>query len=125
LVPLGPSAGTAAGSIVALPSFREIPECLFPLRSAGAQREYDEIARVLFDAGRMTIGAHRALCSYAMQFDAICRTADDGRVIRNSAFTQLDKARMALGLDDLDKRIAAPDGAQENKFARAGFSARR
>lgn len=80
---------------------------------------------MLFDAGRMTIGAHRALCSYAMQFDAINRTADEGRAIAASAFVQLDKARTALGLDDLDKQIAAPDGATENKFARAGFSARR
>src|SRR5215213_4871242 len=88
----GPSDGSGpSGSVVAHPTFRDIPRCLFALRSAEAQREYDEIARVLYDANRLTIGVHRALCSYAMQFDTITVAAAEGKMIRAPAFVQLDK----------------------------------
>ncbi len=109
-------------NVVAHPAFRDIPKSVLPLTSAEAQKEYDTLARMLFDAGRFTIGAHRALSSYAMQFDAITAAASEGTQMRGSWFTQLDKARKELGLDDIDKPIAAPQGAQGNKFSRSGFS---
>src|SRR5215213_9176898 len=87
-----PSTGSGpAGSVLAHPTFRDIPKCLFALRSDQAQREYDEIVRVLYDANRLTIGLHRALCSYAMQFDTITVAAAEGKMIRAPAFVQLDK----------------------------------
>jgi len=98
---------------------------LFPLESDEAKREYDELARILFDNDRMTVGTHRALCSYAKQFDAIVGAGKAKRVIRGTAFVQLDKARAALKIDDIGQRIAAPKDAPENKFARVGFAARR
>ena len=51
--------------VVAHPGFRKIPDCLFPLRTKEAKREYNTLARVLFDAGHMTVAKHRALSSYA------------------------------------------------------------
>lgn len=111
--------------VVAHPAFREIPKCLFPLQTEAAQKEYDTIARVLFDAGRLMLGTHRALSSYAMQFDTITAAAASGKQVRGSWFAQLDKARNELRLDDIDKPIAAPQGATVNKFARNGFASRR
>ncbi len=111
--------------VVAHPSFREVPKCLFPLSTQEGQAEYDTIARVMFDGGRLTLGAHRSLSSYAMQFDVITKTSREGRPIRGLWFAQLDKARKELALDDLDKPIAAPANAPANKFARTGFSNRR
>jgi len=118
---------TAAGdpSVVAHPAFRQVPACLFPLKSQEAKSEYDKFARVLFERGRLTLNAHSALSSYAMQFDNITRAAAEGRPIRGAAFIQLDKARKELKLDDIDKPIAAPKDASANKFARTGFANRR
>jgi hypothetical protein len=53
-------AGQGDPKVVAHPAFREIPACLFALRSEQAQKEYDTIARMLFDAGRLTAVSHRA-----------------------------------------------------------------
>lgn len=98
---------------------------MFPLLTDEARREYDELARILFDADKLTVATHRALCSYAKQFDVIVDNGNTGRIIRNTAFEQLDRARAVLKLDDIDKRIARPSEAPENKFARVGFAARR
>lgn len=112
-------------NVVAHPAFREIPKSVFPLRTKEAQDEYNSMARILFDAGRLTISKHRALSSYAAQFDNITEASSAGKPIRGSWFAQLDKARKELGLDDLDKPIAAPETARGNKFARSGFASRR
>jgi hypothetical protein len=80
---------------------------------------------MIFNAGRMTLATHRSLCSYAMQFDVITRNAAQGKPVRAHAFVQMDKARAQLRLDELDKPIAAPENQAPNKFAGAGFSARR
>lgn len=111
-------------SVVPHPAFRQVPKCLFTLKTKEAKSEYDTLARTLFDGGRLTLGAHRTLSSYAMQFDTITAAAAEGKQVRGSWFAQLDKARSQLGLDDLDKPIAAPDSAQGNRFARVGFANR-
>jgi hypothetical protein len=111
--------------VVAHPGFRRIPKCLFPLRTKEAQREYDTLARVLFDAGHLSVGKHRALSSYAMQFDNVVAAPAEGKTVRGSWVAQMDKARNQLGLDELDKPIAAPEDAKINKFARSGFASRR
>ncbi|MCR5875159.1 hypothetical protein LRS10_13755 [Phenylobacterium sp. J426] len=111
--------------VVAHPAFREIPRCLFPLSTDEARGEYDTVARMLFDAGRLTAGAHRTLSSYAMQFDAITKAAAEGKQVRGSWFANLDKARSQLGIDDIDKPIAAPREAPTNRYARVGFAHRR
>ncbi len=112
-------------SVVAHPSFREIPKSLFPLRTDAAQTEYDTLARTLFERGRLTLATHRALSSYAMQFDTITAAAANDKQIRGSWFNQLDKARKELGLDEIDKPIASSASAPTNKFAHVGFAGRR
>ena len=111
--------------VVAHPGFRTIPDCLFPLRTKEARKEYNTLARVLFDAGHMTVAKHRALSSYCMQFDNISAAPSEGKTIRGSWVAQMDKARNSLGLDELDKPVASPKDAQVSKFARAGFASRR
>src|SRR3712207_3688028 len=108
--------------LVAHPAFREIPKCLFALNSAEAKYEYDIIAGLLFHAGQLTISTHRVLSSYAMQFDTITQARAEGRLIPASWANQLDRAWKSLGLDKLDKPIAAPTSAQVNKFAHTGFA---
>lgn len=112
-------------NVVAHPAFREIPKCLFTLKTSEAQSEYDALARALFDKGKLTLGVHRSLSSYAMQFDTITAASAEGKQVRGSWFAQLDKARNELRLDDIDKPIAAPAGAPSNKFSRVGFASGR
>ena len=118
-------AGGGDPHVVAHPAFREIPKPLFPLVSRQAQKEYDTLARIVFNAGHLTVEKHRALSSYAAQFDNVQRAIAEGKQIRASTFVQMDKARKDLRLDELDKPIAAPQDTPVNKYARAGFAARR
>lgn len=117
--------GEGSGNVVAHPAFREVPKCQFTLRTTEAQAEFDTLARMLFDAGRLTAALHRVLSSYAMQFDTITAASAEGKQVRGSWFAQLDKARSQLGLDDLDQPIAAPRSARANRYARTGFPNRR
>ena len=101
-----------------------VSKCLFPLRTEEAKAEHEVLARALGQAGRLTMGMHRGLSSYAAQFDGIIRAAQEGKQVRASWFTQLDRARAELKLDELEKAMAAPT-PHPNKFARSGFSSRR
>lgn len=113
------------GSVVAHPAFRQVPKALFPLRSDAANAEYDTLARLLFERGRMTVDAHRTLSSYAMKFDAVTLAAAEGRPLKGLMFAQMDKDRRRLRLDELDKPVAAPQDAPANRFARTGRPLRR
>jgi hypothetical protein len=112
-------------SVLAHPAFREIPSCRLPLTTDESKTEYDSIARLLFNAGRLTLDRHVALSMYASMFDQIHIAAAVGRPARASWWVQMDRARRVLDLDDLDKPIAAPHGASTNRYAGCGFAARR
>jgi hypothetical protein len=111
--------------VLAHPSFREIPKCMFPLASRKAKDEYNRLALLLFNAGHLTALKHRALSSYAMQYESINKSIDEGKTLSTFAFNVLDKLLRKLGLDELDKPIASPETAPKNKFSKCGFSARR
>ncbi len=117
--------GAGDPKVVAHPGYREIPACLFPLTSDEAKAEYDRLARVLFDAGRMTLGKHSALSAYAMQFDTMQTIARSGKVVKGLHFEQLARALKTLDLDATDSPIAAPSTAAVNRYARFGVSRRR
>ena len=110
--------------LVAHPAFRDIPQCLFALNSVEAKYEYDIIAGLLFNAGRLTVSTHRVLSSYAMQFDTITQARAEGKLVPASRANQLDRAWNRLGFDKLDKPIAAPTSTPVNKYARTGFAHR-
>src|SRR5215204_588574 len=111
--------------VVAQRSLREIPACRLQLRSEAARREYDSLARVLFDAGRLSLEVHVHLSMYASMFDAITiGIAAGGTQVRASWYTQMYRALRALRLDDINKPATAPESAPVNKFARVGFAGR-
>lgn len=116
-------AGAGDSRIVAGPGYREIPRCKLPLTTEAAQNEYDLVARTLFDAGKLDLFHHSQLSIYASMFDKIAgnSTATSGR-----DRDLLQRALEALKLDELQSGpIASAKGAPVNKFAGAGFSARR
>jgi len=118
-------AGAGDDRIVAGPGYRDIPKCKMPLRTEAGQHEYDVTARILFDAGRFDHFHHSQLSLYANAFDEMFAARSDGRTVRGEMQKQLQRAFEALGIDDLNKPIAAPKGAPQNKYAGCGFSARR
>jgi hypothetical protein len=67
---------------------------------------------------------HRALSEYAAQFDALHVGLARGLSIRPSRFDQLGRARMALGLRELDRPVIAAEIPCPNKFANCGFANR-
>ncbi|KMO34314.1 hypothetical protein [Methylobacterium aquaticum] len=117
--------GAGDPKVVALPGYREIPACLFPLKTDEAKAEYDRLARMVFDAGQMTVGKHSALCAYIVQFDGVTDAALQGKPPKGSHVENLIRSLKRLDLGGLDKPIAAPAGASVNKFARVGLPNRR
>jgi hypothetical protein len=115
-------AGAGDTRVVAGPGYREIPRCKLPLTTEAAQNEYDLVARTLFDAGKLDLFHHSQLSIYASMFDKIASGANASGRDRDL----LQRALEALKLDELNSGpIAASKGAPVNKFAGAGFSARR
>jgi hypothetical protein len=104
---------------------RDVPQCLFPLQSIEAQKEYSTLAQLLFRADRLTIDAHRTLSEYTAQFDSLHLSLARGLMIRPSRFDQLKRARKTLKLRDLEEPAPAPEEPPLNKFARCGFANRR
>jgi hypothetical protein len=104
---------------------RGIPRCLFPLRTPGAQTEYDTLVQLLLAADKLSADAHRTLSEYASQFDALHVSLRQGSPVRPSCFDQLRRARKALRLQDLEQPSTAPEETpRPNKFARCGFASR-
>ena len=80
--------------------------CVFPLRTEVAQGEYDLLGRILLQAGRLTLDAHRVLSSYTLQVDSISKAALAGKPVRGSWLTQLDRIRVKLKLAELGSAIS-------------------
>ena len=97
--------------------------CLFALRTEVARNEYNTIALALIQADRLTVHTHRVLSSYATQVDAIAIAIEEGRALRASWFTQMDRARGKLKLHELEKQLAVIS-SPPNKFALCGFASR-
>lgn len=112
-------------NVITHPGFTKIPLCQFTLKSEAAQARYNELVRLLWNAGRLSLDKHMTLSNYCMLFDQIQQIEKDGRVPRASWFTGLLKAQKALGIDDLDKPIAAPVEAPRNRFEKFGIARRR
>jgi hypothetical protein len=99
----------------------QIGACLFALRTEVARNEYNTIALALIQADRLTMHTHRVLSSYATQVDAIAIAIEEGRALRASWFTQMDRARGKLKLHELEKPVIS---SPPNKFALCGFASR-
>lgn len=117
--------GQGDPNVIAHPGFRKFPACRFTLTTAAARKEYDEIGRLVWNAGRLSLDMHLTLSNYAKLFDQIQTIESEGRTPRASWFANLQKAQARLKLDDLDKPISAPTEAPTNRFARFGFASQR
>lgn len=117
--------GQGDPNVVAHPGFRTLPACKLTLKTKKAQREYDAIGRLIWNAGRLSQQMHLDLSTWAGCLDQIEQIETEGRTPRASWFTALLKAQAKLRLDDLDKPISAPKEAPVNRYARFGFSGRR
>lgn len=116
--------GAGDERIVAGPGYRDIPKCKLPLKTEAGQREYDTYARVIFDAGLFDMYRHTHLSMYAQGMDEIFSAADKGLSVKTELRKATQRSFEALGVGELDKPIAAPKGAQTNKYAGCGFAAR-
>ena len=105
-------------------SAQQIPACFFPLSTEQALREYDLLAQKLFGAGRLTLGIHRVLSSYALQVDSIIQAKQAGKHIPAFWFATMDKARSRLKLEELENPSSPPKSPVPNKFANFGLASR-
>lgn len=115
----------AAAKVIAFPSLLEIPKCSFPLDAEG-QRLYDELARVLFEQGRLTVLSHQEISALAGGMSAEREKVAKGKAPSAIAFIRflerIDKLQRAA----VDRAYAgsSTDG-RANKFQNSGFAARR
>ena len=112
----------AEHNVLPHPSLREIPEPMFPLKEAG-RAFYDEMARLLYTRKQLTYAARVSLTGAALQVQAMSDEAGQGIMSSASRMTQLQRVINDLGLHD-SKPIAAPEDAEESRWARNGYAAR-
>lgn len=112
-------------AVLAHPAFRKIPESQVPLDTDEGQAAYDKYARILFERGRLDLNAHAYLSVYAQAMDEVARRKAAKEPIRASLLDRAMKALGKLGLDELNKPVAAPESAEGNRFAHCGFANRR
>lgn len=114
--------GEGDPKVLAHPGYREFPPSKITLKTEKAQREYEAIGRLLWNAGRLSQATHLDLSAWAGFLDQIEQIETEGRTPRASWFTGLVKAQARLKLDDLDKPISAPKSAPINPYSRFGFA---
>lgn len=119
--------GGGDDKVVAHPGYTKLPACQFTLESKAAQDRYGELARLIWNAGRLSLDMHMTLSQYVAVLDRIEMLRQDGKglKIRASWFEQLERFQRKLAIDDLDKPIAAPVQAQVNPYTYFGFPSRR
>jgi hypothetical protein len=111
--------------VVAHPNFRQVPEPIFPIRTDRGLQEYQRYARMLFDADRLTVEAHRMLSTAIFSFDRTIQAETEGRPLRASWVANYDKLMRSLKLDELENAEVARPKNSQNKFSGCGFSASR
>lgn len=117
--------GDKATNVVAHPGFQSLPAPQFALTTEKAIKRYDEICRLLWQSGRLSLDSHMTLSAYAKIVDQIAKIEETGASPRASWFISLRHAQRELKLDDLDTPIAAPKEASLNRFSRFGKAGRR
>lgn len=110
----------AAEKVVAGPWLSSIPEPELPLNTVG-RRKYDDLARALFDANKLTAITRMQAEQAAVLFQEQHRRLTEGKGVPASLSDKLQRALVALRIAEDAKPIANPAG-ERNKFARCGFS---
>lgn len=101
-----------------------LPPCEFKLHTEKGIGVYWRLARELADAGRLDSAMHLRVSRFALAADTVHDHQARGLPLRASLFDQLRRAERDLGLGELSQTSAAPQPAQENKWARCGFASR-
>jgi len=112
-----------ASTVVAGPWLAKIPDPEYPLRDVG-RAKYDDLAKQMFDAGKLTSVTHLTLSTFCVLFQKIHTMMAEGREPSASDFTQMRGMLADLKIAE-DAKVIANQDAKKNKFASAGFSNRR
>lgn len=112
----------AAANVLAFPTLREIPAAELPLNEIGS-RKYDELARALFDAGRLTTVSRMLAEQVASLFQEQHRRMSAGLPVPGSLSDKMQRALAQLKLADGAPTIAQPQSRNE-RARRIGFAAR-
>lgn len=110
--------------ILPFPTLDRIPKPSLPLNSIG-KKKYDELAQALYQAGRLTTFTQTQIEHIALQHQAAAIDIEKKGATSASRLTQIRHAMQEIGVDRINRPIAAPDEPEENRFARNGFAARR
>lgn len=113
----------AVNKIHAFPIFREIPKPTVKLGETG-QKQYDMMARLLFDAGRLTVFTQQSLEAYCLAKDTVARLGELGKHVPASVLTQMNRSLGDLRLAEVDASLTPKKPSSQNKFRRNGWASR-
>lgn len=117
-------AKATVAKVHALPVFREIPEPTVPFAEGSVGRKtYDKWARILFDAGHLTVISQGFVENLAMSDQTIAAMAEAGKPVPASVLTQRNRALGELKIIDVDPSLT-PQKPEDNVFRKNGFARR-
>jgi hypothetical protein len=109
--------------VVSGPWLSAIPEPVVTLKDIG-RRFYDDITRQLLDQNKLTRLTQLAAERLAQSYERRVVLSEQGKYPTATDDAQFDRAMKALQIAENAPKITKPD-AQQNRFARNGFSNRR
>lgn len=105
------------------PRLHEVPKSDIPLGEIGA-RKFSEFARMLFEAGQLTLITKASAEAAAVAYEQIERRQAESKPVPTTLIAQLNRALAEIKIGDVGRPIAQPASARENKFSRSGFAQR-
>jgi hypothetical protein len=114
----------AERKILPFPTLREIPPPTLPLNEIGVAK-YNELARMLLDAERLTTLTQAAAEHLAAHHMATHIELNNGKVPAANRLQQIRHLMDDLGINRIDKPVGVRQRPAENPFAANGFASRR
>lgn len=116
-------AKAAAEKVVVGPWLSAVPDPEYPLDENG-RKKYFELARTLFDAGKLTL-ATKMLCEQvAVLHQQVFKRLAEGQMVPTNMSEKIQRAIMQLGIAENGPKIAGPK-EKTGKFDHSGFANRR
>jgi hypothetical protein len=112
----------AGRKVVVGPWLNEIPDPELPLNEIG-RKKYDELARSLFETGKLTMATKMLAEQVAVLFQQMHQLLSAGKSVPTNLSEKIQRVIFQLGIAENAPQIAAPQG-QKRKFAHCGFSSK-
>lgn len=112
----------AGAKVLAFPTLRQIPDPQLPLNEIGLAK-YQELARLLFDAQKLTAITRDAAEAAAVQWQGMHKSLSEGKDIPAHRYLAFERAMKIINVANNAPQIGGVP--QRSRFAQCGFAHRR